>query len=252
MSCLLGAEVVVDLAERHVGRLGDATRRQGGVAVGEEARPGRVEDRAHGSRRWRDRGVPRGYPIVGPAAMCRSIRSPLQPLTTATAATTRMTPSGRVSRRPQGMFFSMAVSAAEREHERGAAEARRRTSRASATSNSRRRRRRGRCPSRRDSRPLGDAAPAVHDEPQRAPAFVEAAVADRAELPQAGDEEGRGQDQLRVRGEGRDRLDAGVDGPVEQPGAQPEGRSRRRDSRAGAARRADPGAVDGRRVPGTS
>ena len=72
--------------------------------------------------------------------------------------------------------------------------------------------------------PLGDAAPAIDDEAQRAPALVEAAVAERAELPQPGDEQGRGQDQLRVRRQHRDRLDAGVDAAIQQPGAQAEGR----------------------------
>ena len=44
-------------------------------------------------------------------------------------------------------------------------------------------------------------APAVDDEPERASAFVEAAIAERAGLPQPGNPEGRAHDQLRVTGE---------------------------------------------------
>ena len=45
---LLAAEVVVDLAERHARFLGDGPRRQVGVALREEARPGGGEDRGTG------------------------------------------------------------------------------------------------------------------------------------------------------------------------------------------------------------
>src|SRR5262245_18311518 len=49
--------------------------------------------------------------------------------------------------------------------------------------------------------PEGLGPPAIHDEPERTPALVEASVADRAELPEPGDEERRPHDQLGVLGQ---------------------------------------------------
>ena len=51
--------------------------------------------------------------------------------------------------------------------------------------------------------PLVSAAPAVEDEPERAPALVEAAIPERAELPEARDQQGRPDDHLRVAREPR-------------------------------------------------
>ena len=68
----------------------------------------------------------------------------------------------------------------------------------------------------------GRATPAIDDEAERAPAFLEAAVAQRAELPQAGDREGRRDDQLGMFGEPGEGIDGGMDAAIRQPRAEPE------------------------------
>ena len=85
------------------------------------------------------------------------------------------------------------------------------------------------------------AAPARDDEAERRPALVEAAVAERAELPQPGDREGRAEDQLRVLGEPRQRIDRRVDPAVEDPRRRARTPPTPRDSRRAAARRAAAG-----------
>ena len=184
----LRSEVVVDLAERDAGRLGHGPGREIGVAVGEQAVAGGGQDRARGCRPWPDRGARRAW---GPPA--RSVR-PCAEHTTRGSRGDRVD-GGQDEQRPPAAGSGDdpgAGSSRRRSGRRGPASpsgcrARRRTSRASATSSSRRRTRRGRGPSQRLA-PLGRAAPAVHDEAERAAALVEAAVAQRAELPQAGDE----------------------------------------------------------------
>ena len=183
---LLAAEVVVDLAERDARRLGDGPRREVGVALGEEARPGGGEDRGAGlggrlvaTLGARDRVRPVSDPRPAEHTTPPVTRRPRRP-----RRGSGRRPSGRLRRRPHGRFFSMAVSAAERrasrearqpdaehhEHQRpAAADAER------AVGDAHRER----------LAPLGRAAPAVDDEAERAPALVEAAVAERAELPQA-------------------------------------------------------------------
>ncbi len=78
-------------------------------------------------------------------------------------------------------------------------------------------------PIAKDSRCVVDPAPAVHDEAERAPALLEAAGAERAELPQAGDRERGAHDQLGMRGQPGQGVDGGVDAAIEDPGREPEG-----------------------------
>ena len=74
-----------------------------------------------------------------------------------------------------------------------------------------------------DSRWRIDPAPAVHDEAERAAALLEAAGAERAELPQAGDREGGAHDQLGMGGQPRQGVHGGMDAAIEDPGREPEG-----------------------------
>ena len=226
---LLRAEVVVDLAERDVGGLGDAARREVGVAVGEQARPRRGEDRARGCRRSPARAARRAS--GGRGAVPSTMRRAYDALGSRGDRVDGGEDEHDAERPGEpaapGQVLLDGGEGAEREHRASGCRGRRRTSRASATSSSRRRTRRGRCPSR-TPRAARTAAPAVHDEAERAAALVEAAVPQRAELPQAGGEQGRRQDELRVRGQPRQRVDRRVDrrGRASQA-AEPERRPRR-------------------------
>ena len=134
-------------------------------------------------------------------------------------------PSGWLRRRPQATFFSTAVTAPStsisarlviptpnmHEHQRpAAADAERAV----------------RDPHRERLAPRLRSPPAGDDEAQRRPALVEAAVAERAELPQPGDRERRPEDQLRVLGEPRQRIDRRVDPAIEHPRTEAERRPR--------------------------
>ena len=82
---LLAAEVVVDLAERDLGGLGDRAGREVGVAVGEQASPGRPRgSRARVSAVARSR---RSARVAGAARQCRppSAEHTTRRLTPATA-----------------------------------------------------------------------------------------------------------------------------------------------------------------------
>ena len=209
MSCCFAAEVVVDLAERDAGRLGDAARGQVRVAVGEQARPRRVEDRGAGVGASR----PRRSARVLRASRSRpwpSIRPPLRHRRRTRRPGSRTTPSGRREPAAPGHVLLDRGQGAEGEHGRQAAEpdAEHHEHQRPAAADAERAV--GDAHGQRLT-PLGRAAPAVHHEPERAAALVEAAVAERAELPQPGDEQGRGDDQLRVLGEPRQGLDRGVD-----------------------------------------
>ena len=109
---LLAPEVVVDLAERDPGGVGDARASRGSRSRRRGASRGPPRGSRRGCRRSRDRGA-------RPGSRERSTRpstlpedtTPAHAATAYTAARISATPSGRVSRRPQGRFFSTAVSA---------------------------------------------------------------------------------------------------------------------------------------------
>ncbi len=67
---------------------------------------------------------------------------------------------------------------------------------------------------------LGNALPAVQHEPEWRAAFIETAVLERGELVEAGDGERRGQDDLGMRRQPRDRVDRGVDRAIADPRRQ--------------------------------
>jgi hypothetical protein len=69
---------------------------------------------------------------------------------------------------------------------------------------------------------LGRPAPSVRHEAEWAAAFVEASVTDRAELPQACDEQRGAQDQLRMFGQPGEGIDRRVDPTIEYPSSDAE------------------------------
>ena len=213
----------MDLAERHVRGLRDASRREVRVAVGQEAGPGRLQDAGARLRRSPARGAPRACPV--------RVRQPFakhtiaaQPLTTCRPARSRTTPSGRPSRRPQAVFFSTAVTRAEGEHPGEAAQAdgehhqHQRPAAADAEQAVG-------DPEPKRLAPLGPTLPVVQDEPERGAALVEAAVLERAELVERRRRRrSRPGRSCGLRGEPGDGVDGRVDAAIADPGDEPERR----------------------------
>ena len=221
MRRLLAAEVVVDLAERDAGRLGDAPRREVRVAVGEQAGAGGGEDRARGCRPSPGPGAPRGSAVVSPC------RPPRVEHTTHASRGDRVDRGQDEQRRPAAGSGAGPTAGSSRSRSGRRARASpcrlpRPTPNITSISDQQQPTQKApwATPIAERLEPLGRAAPAVDDEPERAAALIEAAVAERAELPQAGGQQRRADDQLGVLGEPGQRLDGGVDAPI--------GRSRRR------------------------